>query len=74
MPLLKITAQGLSAIGLSVALLWTCLFAEHVIVKRTELENTRILRDLELLQRKTRPVPVSVPVPRHRRALRSNLG
>ena len=67
MPIAKITGQGLAAIALSVALLWTCLIGERVIVRRAFAERALVMRDLQRmqrthLQRNHRSEPVSAPV------------
>ena len=61
MPIAKITGQGLAAIGLSVALLWGCVLGESVMVRRALTERAHVLRDIELLQRRQRSEPVSLP-------------
>jgi hypothetical protein len=58
MPIVKITGQGLSAIALSVALLWGCWMEEQAILRRDHAERARVLRDLQLLQRSHQPLPV----------------
>ena len=50
MPILKITGQGLSAIALSVALLWGCWIVQHALQRRDSTERARVLRDLEILR------------------------
>ena len=61
MPIAKITGQGLVAIAFSVALLWVCLIAERVMVKRACQERVRLLQDIERLQHRQRTQPVSAP-------------
>jgi hypothetical protein len=51
MPIAKITGQGLAAIALSVALLWSCLIGERVLVRRASAERVLVMRDLKRLQR-----------------------
>ncbi len=63
MPIAKITGQGLAAMALSVALLWGCVIADVVQERRAYAERARVLQELQLLQRSTRPEPVSVPMP-----------
>ncbi len=63
MPIAKITGQGLAAMALSVALLWGCVIADGVLERQAFAERARVLRELHLLQRNTRPEPVSVPMP-----------
>ena len=45
MPIIKITGQGLSAIALSVALLWGCIIGEGVTARRAFSERAKVLRD-----------------------------
>jgi hypothetical protein len=74
MPIAKITGQGLAAMALSVALLWGCVIAEGVLERRAFAERARVLQELQLLQRSTRPEPVSVPIPGPSRRSRSYAG
>ena len=60
MPIVKITGQGLSAIALSVALLWACWIQERRMAFRNSSDQSRVLRDLRRL-REVRQQPVSVP-------------
>jgi hypothetical protein len=61
MPIVKITGQGLSAIALSVALLWGCVIGERVAAQRAFFERAKVLRDVSRMQRKPRTRPVSSP-------------
>ena len=70
MPIAKITGQGLVAIGCAVALLWMCLLAERVTMRRVCAERTEVMRSLEQSQRKRSSRPVSDPVPFPRRERR----
>jgi hypothetical protein len=63
MPIVRITGQGLSAIALSVALLWGCLIGERVIAGRAISERAKVLRDISRMRRRQRTLPVSAPVP-----------
>jgi hypothetical protein len=63
MPIIKITGQGLSAIALSVALLWGCIVAERVTARRAFSERAKVLRDLSRMQRRQRTQPASAPSP-----------
>ena len=63
MPIAKITRRGLAAISLAVAVLWTCVLGERVVAHQAYTERARVMRDLERLQRRQRPVPVSLPNP-----------
>ncbi len=69
MPIAKITGQGLTAIALSVALLWGCLIGERVMVRRASAERAQVMRDLRRIRLRANPVqlhprsePVSVPL------------
>ena len=63
MPIVKITGQGLSAIALSVALLWGCVMGERVAARRAFSERARVLREISRMQRRRRSQPVSAPAP-----------
>jgi hypothetical protein len=69
MPIAKITGQGLYAMAFSVALLWSCLIGERVMVQRAVAEQTRVLHEIEHLQRQRRPMPVHAPMPALERRL-----
>ena len=68
MPIVKITGQGLSAIALSVALLWGCLISERVTARQAFAERAKVLREVSRMQRRQRTQPASTPAPfiRHR--------
>jgi hypothetical protein len=75
MPIVKITGQGLSAIALSVALLWGCWIEERVVTRHASVERARVLRDLRQLQRTMpHPQPVFAPVPANQRTFRVTAG
>jgi hypothetical protein len=63
MPIIKITGQGLSAIALSVALLWGCVIGERVTARRAFSERAKVLRDISRMRRRERSQPVSAPAP-----------
>ena len=63
MPIAKITGQGLAAIGFSVALLWGSVAADRLMTRQAFTERARVMRQVESLQRRQRPLPVSAPVP-----------
>jgi hypothetical protein len=63
MPIIKITRQGLSAIALSVALLWGCVIGERVAARQAFSERAKVLRDISRMQRRLRTQPASVPAP-----------
>jgi hypothetical protein len=61
MPIIKITGQGLSAIALSVALLWGCLIGQRAMAQRAFSERAEVLRGISRMQPRQRPQPVSAP-------------
>jgi hypothetical protein len=63
MPIAKITRQGLAAIAASVALLWICVIGEQVQRRDALQEREQVVREVKLLQRRMRSVPVSTPSP-----------
>jgi len=63
MPIIKITGQGLSAIALSVALLWGCLIGERVAARRAFSERANVLRDISRIRHRQQTRPVSAPAP-----------
>ena len=63
MPIAKITGPGLAAIACSVALLWGCIIGENVQRRDAFHERERVVREVKLLQRRLRSVPVSAPSP-----------
>jgi hypothetical protein len=65
-PIVKITGQGIAAIALSVALLWACWIVTTITMHRSLVERARVLHDLERLQRKQQPQPVSLPRRHHK--------
>lgn len=74
MPIARITGQGLFAIAFSVALLWSCLIGERVLVHRAIAERTQVLRQIQQLQRHRRPIPVLNPAPGSLRRPRVTVG
>jgi hypothetical protein len=74
MPVAKITGQGLSAIALSVALLWTCLIGERYVARQAEVKRAHALEEIRRLRRHVEPQPVSTPAPYERPRPKSALG
>jgi len=74
MPIAKITGQGLAAIALSVALLWTCLIGERVMVRHASARQAQLMRELHQMQRSRRAEPASVPSPAIPRPVRVTVG
>ena len=68
MAIAKITGQGLTSIAILVALLWTCVVGERLIVRRANASAEETLRAIRLLAIKNRPTPANVsPRPAVRR-------
>ena len=63
MPIIQITGQGLSAIALSVALLWGCLIGQRVEARQAFSERAKVMRDISRTKRRQRTQPVSAPAP-----------
>lgn len=63
MPIARITGKGLSAIAVSVALLWGCLIAERVTRQQADATRLQVMQELRQLQRRSSPVPIPVSVP-----------
>jgi hypothetical protein len=60
MPVVRITGQGLTAIAISVALLWACLLAERWTVHNARQETVRIIRVLDRMRAEKSPSRVVV--------------
>jgi len=60
-PLMKITGSGLFAIACAVALLWSCLIGEQIMMRRAQEQRALVLRGLDAQQSWRRPRPVSAP-------------
>jgi len=60
----KITVPGLTAMGVSVLLLWGCLIGERVLARNAAVAQAQILREINLLRQKQRSEPASTPIPR----------
>jgi hypothetical protein len=63
MPIAKITGHGLAAIACSVGLLWGSVIVNRVAQRNAAIERARVIREVRELQRRERPVPVSIPSP-----------
>ncbi len=74
MTIARISGPGLAAIAVAVALLWGCLVAERLIVRRANYEAGRTLRDMRTLRLRQHTEPASVPAPRIPRPFRIDLG
>jgi len=62
MTIAKITGPGLAALSVSVALLWGCVIAERALVRRSALEQARVLHEIRLL-RERHAEPAADPQP-----------
>ena len=68
MPAAKITGQGLTSIAILVALLWTCVIGERLMVGRAIAGTTQVMRAMRELRLKNRRQPAATPTrPSHRR-------
>ena len=74
MPVVKITGQGLSAIALSVALLWGFLIAEWRVSQRAYAGRMQALEEMRRMRRPAQPQPVLVPLPHLKPAPKPALG
>ena len=70
----KITGQGLTSIAVMVALLWTCVIGERVIISRANASAVEAVRAMRELRSKNRRVPAATPVPPSRRRPRVAIG
>jgi hypothetical protein len=64
MPVAKITGQGLTSIAILVALLWTCVIGERVILGRANSGAAQVVRAMRELRFKTRREPAAAPARR----------
>ncbi|HVN04781.1 MAG TPA: hypothetical protein VMT86_10210 [Bryobacteraceae bacterium] len=74
MTVAKITGQGLAAITLAVASLWTCIIAEQILVRNADADNAQTMRAVRELRLRRSPEPVCVPTHSRRDCLRAKLG
>lgn len=74
MPVAKITGQGLTSIAVLVALLWTCVIGERVIISRANANAVEVVRAMRELRSKNRRAPAATPVPPSRRPPRAAVG
>lgn len=71
MTIAKITTPGLTAMGLSVTVLWSCLIGERILVRYAAQEQAQVLRDMNLLRQRYRSEPVSTPLEQLERPARA---
>ena len=69
LPVARITRPGLAAIALSVALLWGCVFGEHVLARQALRDRAEVMR--QVVRSRQRAEPVVAPSPRVRSRIRS---
>jgi hypothetical protein len=65
----KITGQGLTSIAILVAVLWTCVICQRVILWRANAGAAEVTRAMRELRLKNRRQPAAAPArqPRRRR-------
>jgi hypothetical protein len=73
-PLMKITGSGLFAIACAVALLWTCLIGEQIMMRQAREERAIVLRGIDAQRSWHQARPVSAPVAKPSRRLRFAAG
>lgn len=61
MATVKLTGQGLSAIAVSVGLLWGCIVGERVIIRHANLQADRTRQELRQLKVRRYSQPVATP-------------
>ena len=74
MSVAKITGQGLASIAILVALLWTCLIGERVILGHATAGAAQVVRAMRELRFKTRREPAATPARPHHRRLHTEVG
>ena len=63
----RITGQGLTSIAILVALLWTCVISQRVILGRANDGAVQVMRAIRELRLKNRRRPATAPArPPHR--------
>ena len=62
MTIAKITTPGLTAMGLTVAVLWGCLICERILVRNAAQDQALVLREINLLRQRQRSEPTSIPL------------
>lgn len=74
MPIARITGQGLAAIAVSVGILWSCILIERSAHRAAVTERARVVREVQQMQHRFRPEPVSSPSPFSRHRLHVSAG
>ena len=73
-PVAKITGHGLMSIAILVALLWTCVIGEHVILGRANSGAEEVVRAMRELRFKSRRHPAAIPARRPGHRLHAEVG
>lgn len=74
MTLAKITGQGLAAIAIVVAALWTCIIGERVLVAHANASAAETLVAMRALRSRSQRQPAANPAQRQRGRVRPRLG
>jgi hypothetical protein len=69
----KITGQGLTSIAILVALLWSCVIGERVMMGRADAGAAQVSRAMRELRFKTRREPAFTPARPARRPLHATI-
>jgi hypothetical protein len=72
MPLARITRPGLTAIAVSVGLLWGCALGERVLMRKAVRERAQVMR--QVVRKRPPAEPVMLPSPARRQRLRLTAG
>ena len=73
-PVAKITGQGLTSIAILVALLWTCVIGERIILWRATAGAAQVVRAMRELRLRNRREPAATPARPSQRRMHSELG
>ena len=74
MAIVQISGHGLKAIAVAVLLLWGCIIAEKLMLRKANIEVRSALRDLKSMRIRKGSQRVSVPAPKVNRPTRPTLG
>lgn len=66
MPLAKITKQGLTAMALSVGLLWGCVLGDRMLMRKAIADRAAVMRQVVRTRPQPQPVLMPAPLGRHR--------
>lgn len=70
----KITGRGLTSIAILVALLWTCIAGERLILQHANAGAAEVMRGMRELRYKTRHLPATSPAPAPKSGPRTAIG